>query len=146
MARTKKEFSKEAMYNKIMPSMLKNPEINKEKKLPVDIIINDKAFNEDIHIDTSIQDINEEVKTVNFIELLILEKLDAVLSKFKCCTCESCKNDIISIVLNKFPTYNFSGTDKEIVEAFNKFKMDNDIDIISEIIKAIILIRKKEKH
>lgn len=210
MAKTKKEFSKEAMYKKIMPSMFRvnddshksesktNNDSDENKGLDVDnsslsklftkvekIDLEDNLENDDIQNINDyteakeekqviqeikkVQDIQEiqgikevnECKeehlndkinnldyryTVNFIEVLIKDKLDAVLERFKCCQCESCLNDIVEIALNSFPNYSFTGTKKEIEEAFIEFKKSSSIDVISAIIKAIILIRKKEKH
>ena len=190
MARTKKEFSKEAMYKKIMPSMLRgNEESNEESNennsansiSSADNISTVKEVNSVNFINTidniNIEDladesiglfettniINEEKElfsssntkiyntyddktTVNLVELLVRDKLDSVLEKFKCCKCQSCKNDIVVIALNNLPVHYFSGNKKEIEEALREFKISNKIDIITEIIKAIILVRKKEKH
>ncbi len=186
MARIKKEFSKEAMYKKIMPSMLRGTEENNENTNSVNNIsiantistanntnfaieVNDRIDNnnnsvedfEDKNIDidedketfyssseTKTCDINydNEKITVNFVEILVRDKLDNVLEKFKCCKCLSCKNDIVAIALNNLPVYYFSGNKAEIEEALSEFKNSNNIDIVSEIIKAIISIRKKEKH
>ncbi len=175
MARTKKEFSKEAMYKKIMPSMLRGTEDNNENKNDLsnsnyDEKINDEidsdieAVDDTIIDDTSIiidEKINsvhgtsdnnanniydDEKTTVNFIEILVRDKLESVLNKFKCCKCQSCKNDIVVIALNNLPVYYFSGNKKEIEEALKEFKLSNNIDVVTEIIKAIILVRKKEKH
>lgn len=202
MAKTKKEFSKEAMYKKIMPSMfranddsqktenknntspnLSNLFVRTENIYVMDNEednddINDGYEIEEIKNDDAIeevqdiQDIQEKEEkeekeenndskeehsrdkiddldykyTVNFIEVLIKDKLDAVLEKFKCCQCESCLTDIMDIALNSFPSYSFTGTKKEIEKAFIEFKQSSNIDVISAIIKAIIIIRKKEKH
>lgn len=175
MARTKKEFSKEAMYKKIMPSMLRGTEDNNENKNDLsnsnyDEKINDEidsdieAVDDTIIDDTSIiidEKINsvhgtsdnnanniydDEKTTVNFIEILVRDKLESVLNKFKCCKCQSCKNDIVVIALNNLPVFYFSGNKKEIEEALEEFKLSNNIDVVTEIIKAIILVRKKEKH
>lgn len=201
MAKTKKEFSKEAMYKKIMPSMFRvnddnhkseskiNNNADENKGLDVEDSSLSKLFTKAEKIDLKdnlenddIQDINDcteakeekqevqEVQeiqevneckeehlidkinnldyryTVNFIEVLIKDKLDAVLERFKCCQCESCITDIVEIALNSFPNYSFTGTKNEIEEAYIEFKQSSSIDVISAIIKAIILIRKKEKH
>jgi len=54
--------------------------------------------------------------------------------------------DIVDIALSSFPKYSFTGTKKETEEAFIEFRQSNNIDVVSAIIKAIVLIRKKEKH
>lgn len=176
MARAKKEFSKEAMYKKIMPSMLRGTEENNSANIIS--TTNNTNFAEDINdrIDNnnnSVEDFedknididedketfydssetktcdnhcdNEKI-TVNFVEMIVRDKLDSVLDKFKCCKCQSCKNDIVVIALNNLPVYYFSGNKSEIEEALREFKNSNNIDIVSEIIKAIISVRKKEKH
>lgn len=195
MAKSKKEFNKEAMYKKIMPSMFKindesnnaedTDEVNKNdiensslsklfeevKNIKSDDIIEENNFkdikdneapireqeaNEIISqeeaISTDVDNLemnlssSENKYTINFIEVLIKDKLDAVLDRFKCCRCEECLNDIVEISLNSLPKYSFTGTKKEIEDAFNEFKQTNNIDVISAIIKAIIIIRKKENH
>lgn len=192
MAKTKKEFSKEAMYKKIMPSMFRvNDESLKSENKNDDNVVENKRLDivnsslsklfvktEKIDLKENLENndfkdikdsaviteeiykkiesnkehqddkvVNSELSyTVNLIEVLIKDKLDAVLEKFKCCQCESCLTDIVDIALSSFPKNNFTGTKKEIENAFKEFKQTNSIDVISAIIKAIILIRKKEKH
>lgn len=176
MAKTKKEFNKEAMYKKIMPSMFRSAEENSK----TDNKKNDDAFenrsNDIIDLDLTeapdldedirsiTYDVNEEIypeeniddnfehiysdnkATINFFEILVKDKLDSVLDKFKCCKCQSCINDIIDISLNNLPVYSFTGNKTEIEEALKEFRASNNIDIVSQIIKAIISVRKKEKH
>lgn len=174
MARAKKEFNKEAMYKKIMPSMLRGNDENNEEIADADTSSvseqNNIEYNEskeltsnEIHLDEdkslidkdieikkaitkSYDEIDDEKITVNFIEILVREKLPIVLGKFKCCKCQSCINDIISIALNNLPVFYFSGNKKEIREALEEYKLSNNIDIVTEIIKAIIVVRKKENH
>ncbi len=201
MAKTKKEFNKEAMYKKIMPSMFRtNDESHKSENKKNDNadeskendIVNsslsklfekaEKINSEENLENNNFKDVNynseaiEEIKiqeknesqeedsidkvddsednlsyseskyTVNFIEVLIKDKLNTVLEKFKCCQCESCLADIVDTALSSFPKYSFTGTKKETEEAFKEFKQSNNIDVVSAIIKAIVLIRKKEKH
>lgn len=169
MAKTKKEFSKEAMYKKIMPSSklfaeaekinskenLENnsfKDINDNAETIEEIIIQEKNESQENHSINKIDDsednssYSENKYTVNFIEVLIKDKLNSVLEKFKCCQCESCLADIVDISLSSFPKYSFTGTKKETEEAFREFRQSNNIDVVSAIIKAIILIRKKEKH
>lgn len=177
MARTKKEFSKEAMYKKIMPSMLRGTEENNEKKNDINNSnleenINDEIDNnieavddkntrmdeKSIIIDEEINTVHssredivnnnyeDEKTTVNLVEMLVRDKLESVLDKFKCCKCQLCKNDIVVIALNNLSVFYFSGNKKEIEEALSEFKLSNNIDVVTEIIKAIIIVRKKEKH
>ena len=177
MARAKKEFNKEAMYKKIMPSMIRgneeNSEENSEENKNVDNNFIEKTHNEidnnnfeyiveenssfdetkdaiDEVIENSISitnNVSDDSKTtVNFIEILVRDKLESVLDKFKCCKCQSCKNDIVVIALNNLPVYYFSGNKKQIEEALIEFKSSNNIDVVTEIIIAIILVRKKDKH
>lgn len=193
MAKTKKEFNKEAMYKKIMPSMfrpgdealksdsdenreddivnsnlskifLEAEKVNSEEILESNTYNNINAVADIIEESQAAEEIKEEYSsdnidnldynlsgsenkyTVNFIEILIKDKLEDVLEKFKCCKCESCLADIVDIALNSFPKYSFEGTKKEIEEAFREFRQSSNVDVVSAIIKAIVLIRKKEKH
>ncbi len=177
MAKTKKEFNKEAMYKKIMPSMFRGAEENNrtDNKKIDDILFENKNndiadldLSETPDLDDDIRsktyDANEEIyseeniydnsanlysdskATVNFFEIIVKDKLGSVLDKFKCCKCQSCINDIIDITLNNLPVYSFTGNKTEIEEALKEFRESNNIDIVSQIIKAIILVRKKEKH
>ncbi len=231
MAKTKKEFSKEAMYKKIMPSMFKvsdeshktddkNSEVSAEGN-DIDVIdsnlsnlfvrteniyimdsdeddknneddideANDDALSSSVDItqvktEQNLTEAKESIEspklintqevaqaqykkeienenlidkkakseisnyqyTVNFIEVLVRDKINAVLDRFKCCKCESCIADIVDISLNSLPKYSFTGTRNEIDEAFEEFKDSNNIDVISAIIKAVILIRNKVEH
>ena len=173
MAKSKKEFNKEAMYKKIMPSMTRGAEESSEEskdelKEKDNTEIDNDSFEEIVQkdfdivktseiIDEQIEafydysnsntiDTNDDKITVNFVELLVKDKLENVLKKFKCCKCQSCINDIIVIALENLPEVYFSGNKKEIEEALNEFKNSNNIDVVTNIIKAIILVRKKAKH
>ena len=99
---------------------------------------------EDKEVSKEVDDL--EKKNVNLVELALNEKLDHVLEKFDCCKCDECKNDIREIVLNTLPEIGFTGTQKEINDAFKEFKTYDRVNVSAAIIKAIVSIRTKRKH
>lgn len=96
---------------------------------------------------TTIQNVEEpkeEPKTVNLMEIMVRSKLENVLSRFKINNKNVSKDDIINLTLNNLPIYLFKGTSDEINDEFEKFKQENNFDIVSSIIKSIIALRNNK--
>ena len=119
MSKLKREIDKDLMYKKLMPSNLKAlksavqetdfraPEapaappaaeaVREAHNPPAPA-----ADREVVEVKPPFAD-DEPVKVVNLMEHIVLEKLDSVLEKFKCCTCDQCRRDIVALALNKLP-------------------------------------------
>lgn len=151
MAKIKKTFDRESMYNKIMPTYLKkepeliqevlNDEVSnkivEENKPKVNIFQNKEVgfFGED----------KNEVILYNVTEKLVLNKLDATLKKMNCCRCDRCKEDIIAIALNNLKPMYIVATKNDIKQKIHELK-DMGSEVTTEVIKAVLTVRKNPRH
>lgn len=114
MSKLKREIDKDLMYKRLMPSNLKAlKSVEAGAKVPeapsfappaAEAIR--KTHNPPVaaasEADPPFAD-SGDAKVVNLMERIVLEKLDSVLEKFKCCTCDQCRRDIVALALNKLP-------------------------------------------
>jgi len=155
MTRTKKEIDKELMYKKLMPSSPKTAKTT----LP-DEVAEAPSYMQNVHAVTEEQPLNQHstimrrevgvpfmdsqpTVLVNAMETVVLEKLDSVLAKFKCCKCDRCKKDIVAITLNKI-------SPKYIVLQEGQPTPDIDVqtnaEVVTAIIQAVLAVRAKPRH
>lgn len=80
---------------------------------------------------------------VNTMETIVLEKLDSVLSRFKCCKCDRCKKDIVAISLNKLPS-NY----KVLLEGQPTPDLDpqTNAQVVAAMIQAVLAVRDHPRH
>lgn len=85
--KAKKEFDKDQMYKKIMPSVVpQNPDEKAvDLSLPVEELSGDGLF---LH---------------NYIEDMLMDRLEHCLAMLGCCDCERCRMDIMALALNQLP-------------------------------------------
>ena len=132
MAKTKKTFDRELMYKKIMPTNLKKDEDEQNPANETAVIAAEKNSSETITL-------------YNITEKMVYNKLDATLNKMSCCKCERCKEDIVAIALNNLkPKYVVSSKD-DIKEKLHEFD-DMGREVTTEIIKAVLIVRKNPRH
>lgn len=80
---------------------------------------------------------------VNIMEYLVIERLDAVFSKFNCCKCDKCKKDVAAIALNKLaPKYVV--TDPDRIREF--VARQNSSDASAALIQGILQVRAHPRH
>lgn len=96
-------IDKRQMYEKIMPSSLKQRLTNEDF---FDQDIDDENFsNTSFDKKQAIEVNDDKFYKFNIIELLVIDKTKEALKKFKCCRCDRCINDIIAISLNNIKPY-----------------------------------------
>lgn len=150
MAKIKKAFDRESMYNKIMPTNLKKETepISFTEEKGEDIVEN-KIFKEvSIFQNKELNLIKEEKNEVilyNLTEKLVLKKLDATLKKMNCCRCDRCKEDIIAISLNNLKPMYIVATKDEIKQKVHELN-EMGSEVTTEVIKAVLTVRKNPRH
>lgn len=81
----------------------------------------------------------------NITEKIVLKKLSATLKRVNCCRCDRCKKDIIAITLNNLKPLYIVATRDEIEQKINN--MENmGSKVTTEVIKAILVVRKNPRH
>ncbi|NYB72576.1 late competence development ComFB family protein [Sedimentibacter hydroxybenzoicus DSM 7310] len=149
MAKIKKTFDRELMYNKIMPTNLKRDEIeqNEANESATIVTENDNSTevifqNKELNL---IRDEKNEVILYNVTEKLVLDKLEATLKKMNCCRCDRCKEDIVAIALNNLkPKYIVANKDNIKEKIYEYDEMGREVT--TEVIKAVLKVRKNPRH
>jgi competence protein ComFB len=80
---------------------------------------------------------------VNAMETVVIGKLDAVLSKFKCCKCDRCKKDIVALSLNKLPAKYMVLPDDQ---AARDIDPQTNAQVVAAMIQAILAVRAHPRH
>lgn len=80
---------------------------------------------------------------INLMEKLVLEKLDAAFSKFNCCKCDRCRQDVVALALNKLkPKYVVLPEDKPHPHLQNQV----NAEVTTALVQAIITVRAHPRH
>lgn len=151
MSKNKKSFDKDLMYKKIMPTNPKKAlEIAQENKEVLNIYtVEDENLNEGPVFKNKELNLIKEEKSeeilFNITEKIVLKKLNAILKRMNCCRCDRCKQDIIAIALNNLKPMYIVATKGEIEQKIEALK-DTGSKVITEVIKAILIVRKSPRH
>lgn len=152
MAKSKNEIDKELMYKKLMPSAgfgnkeeehfhIDEQDVKAATELLDKPLINHKTVMTR-QVGVPFMD-NQPTILVNVMENIVLEKMESVLSRFKCCKCDRCKKDIVALTLNKLPPKYMV-----IVEGQPTPDIDTQTNamVITAMIQAVIAVRDKPRH
>ena len=150
MAKSKKEFDKDLMYSKMMPSAGRGEEPAelapapivaepKEEENPLSQLRTRLFPQQNLFADFD----RDGTHLVNLMENLVLLKLDQVFSKFNCCKCDRCKKDAAALALSKLPARYVVGTPSQLQRMANEVP---DKDITAALIQAVLSIRSKPRH
>lgn len=155
MARTKKEIDKDFMYKKLMPSALKaaRPAADAQEETEGFLPLSPESAAESAPLSGQHTVVRREVGVpfmdtqptilINAMESVVLEKLDSVLARFKCCKCDRCKKDIVALALNKLPA-------KYMVLMEGRPTPDLDpqtnAQVLTAMIQAVLAVRAHPRH
>lgn len=82
----------------------------------------------------------------NYMEEVVRQMIDEVLRDLNFCSCEKCRMDILAIALNDLPP-KYIVTDKgELYTKINALKQQFEVDVISSLTKAAILVKRNPRH
>jgi len=87
---------------------------------------------------------NLEIK--NYMEVCVVELLDDVLKNLNACTCDNCQHDILAIALNALPAKYVVTKKGELYSKINNLQHQFDVDIISAIAKASVIVSRNPRH
>ncbi|MBC8587550.1 late competence development ComFB family protein [Paratissierella segnis] len=82
----------------------------------------------------------------NYMEEIVFSVIDDVLKDMDICRCERCKMDIIAISLNNLPSKYVVTERGELYSKVNLFKMQVEVDVITEITKAAMIVKRNPNH
>lgn len=82
----------------------------------------------------------------NYMEEMVFNQMKDVLDDINVCTCEKCLLDIAAIALNDLPPKYIVSEKGELYSKINLLKQQFEVDIISAITKAAVLVKRKPRH
>jgi len=82
----------------------------------------------------------------NYMEEIVLCAMDDILKDINVCTCERCRYDIAAKALNDLPPQYIVTKKGEIYSKINNLKAQFEVDVISAITKAAILVKRNPNH
>jgi len=82
----------------------------------------------------------------NYMEEVVLSVIEGVLEDINVCKCEKCITDIAAIALNDLPAKYVVSEQGELYSKVNILKQQFEVDVISAITKAAVLVKRNPKH
>lgn len=156
MARSKKEIAKELMYQKILPTSSQGED---DKKTMVDPVLFAVKQPEEVKQteSTEIPDlvvaepapapepqiVSEPAQLINLMEGFVESRIDEVMHKFNCCSCEKCRQDILAMTLNKLQPYYVLEDDINIRDQKEK---ERAADVAAALVKSVLAVKANPNH
>lgn len=132
LKKTKKDFDKEKMYSKIMPSIVTPP--------PGQERTDDNKPEED--------DLpgGQQYVLRNFVEDIVLDKLEHTITMLRGCECEWCKKDVMALALNDIPSVYAVIEPGELDEMLKNLRANYEVRVASALIKAVQTVKSNPRH
>lgn len=132
-----KDFDMEKMYRKIMPSGSLSGEKTESSAV--------KAPAPQPPPPQDIPQPPARASLHNFMEDMVLEKLDRTMSVLDACTCDRCKNDIIALALNQLPA-SYAVAEHGDEKYIKKLKGAYEVKVTASLIRAIQQVKLSPRH
>lgn len=82
----------------------------------------------------------------NHMEEVVFNLIDHVIVDMDVCKCEKCVNDIAAISLNSLPAKYVVTEKGELYSKVSLLKMQVEVDVITAITRAALLVKESPKH
>lgn len=82
----------------------------------------------------------------NYMEEIVFSLIGEVLEDINVCTCDKCILDIAAIALNELPSRYIVSEKGELYSKINSLKQQFEVDVISAITKAAVLVKRNPRH
>lgn len=82
----------------------------------------------------------------NYMEEIVAGSIDDILKDINMCKCARCKLDITAKALNDLPPQYIVTQKGEIYSKINKLRLQFEVDVISAITKAAIIVKRNPNH
>ncbi len=82
----------------------------------------------------------------NYMEEVVFNLIDGVLDDINMCKCELCVKDIAALALNSLPPKYIASEKGELYSKVNSLRSQFEVDVISAITKAAVLVKKAPRH
>jgi competence protein ComFB len=82
----------------------------------------------------------------NYMEEIVFSLIKEVLDDINVCTCDKCILDIAAIALNELPSRYIVSEKGELYSKINSLRQQFEVDVISAIAKAAVLVKRNPRH
>ena len=83
----------------------------------------------------------------NYMEVIVEEKMDEVLSQYPgCCTCEQCRQDIAVISLNNLHPRYVSTENGQVFVRIEEMNSQAEIEVIRQLVQAVETVMAHPHH
>ena len=132
--KVKKDFDKDQMYSKIMPSIMTMPPQAKVEQTP--------PREEEAPAEACVQ----QYVLRNFIEDIVLDKLGRTMTMLRCCECERCKKDVMAYALNELPPAYMVTRPEQLEASVKQLRKTCEVKVASALIKAVQKVKTHPNH
>lgn len=88
----------------------------------------------------------EQVLLKNYMETLLLEKLDEVIDELDCCKCEKCRMDIMSYALNRLPPKYVATYEGQVYSKLDTLTVQYEADLMCALYQAARIVCSNPHH
>lgn len=84
----------------------------------------------------------------NYMEYLVEDFISTIWdnNKLNMCTCEKCKDDVMSLALNNLKPHYVSSSEGELFTKVESLKQQTITDVVSSVTNAIEIVKKNQRH
>ena len=82
----------------------------------------------------------------NIMEKMVEDKMDDMLPKLDCCSCDICKTDILCYALNRLKPKYVATEQGELLSRVDSISIPFEAAIITEIVAAVEIVKKNPHH
>ena len=82
----------------------------------------------------------------NYMEEVVFSIMREIINDINVCTCEKCMLDIAALALNDLPPKNIVSEKGELYSKVNALKQQFEVDVISAVTKAAVLVKRNPRH
>lgn len=135
----KKDFDKEIMYSKIMPSMVTPAPQHQKREEPV---------SEELSLEQESPQEEQQPQYVlrNFIEDIVMDRMGRTIAMLRGCECERCQKDVMALALNELPPAYLVVEPEELEEAVRQLRKECEVKVSSALIKAVQTVKASPNH
>jgi competence protein ComFB len=87
-----------------------------------------------------------DIHIKNYMEDCVNDMMDGILSEINYCKCEKCRYDISAIALNSLPAKYVVTKRGQLYTRLDALQNQFDVDIISAITKAAVIVNRSPRH
>ena len=82
----------------------------------------------------------------NYMEEVVLNSIEGILDDINMCKCQLCVMDIAALALNDLPPKYIATEKGELYSKVNNLRNQFEVDVISAITKAAVLVKRSPRH